>query len=79
MKEKPVTWWQVNNIVPIIITLIGMTISFSALITRVAVLENKIDTLIAQNEQILIKYSGVETRYGELSLKVQALETKSEK
>ena len=56
-----------------------MTLTYGLLMTRVAVLENKVDTLIIAQERMLIKYSEVETRYGTLSLQVARLETKATK
>jgi len=70
-----ITWFQFNNIFPIIVTFIGLSLSFVAWTTRVSVLETKMDIVIQQQKEILAKYSGVETRYGELSLKVQELQT----
>ncbi len=48
MKEKTgqaLSWLQVNNWVPIIISAVMITISFTTLITRVAVIETKLDNI----------------------------------
>lgn len=74
-KSQNITWWQVNNIVPIVVTFVGMAFSFAMWTSRISVLETKMDLVLEQQKQILAKYSGVETRYGELSLKVKELET----
>ena len=54
---------------------VSAVVAYGVLYTKVSVLENKVDNLIALNETILTKYTGVEQRYGQLSLKVQALES----
>lgn len=43
--EATVSWWQINNWVPIVASAVMIALSFGAIITRVAVLENKVDTL----------------------------------
>jgi len=75
MSEKNISWLAFNNIVPLVTSAVLIALSFGTLMTRVAVLETKIDTLLAQNQQMLAKYSNVEVRYGDLSLKVRNLET----
>jgi hypothetical protein len=69
------TWFQFNNIFPIIVTFVGLAVSFTAWTTRVSVLETKMDLVLEQQHQILTKYTGVETRYGELSLAVKEIQT----
>jgi hypothetical protein len=77
MKDNnTISWFQFNNIFPIVISFVGIAFSFAAWTSRVSVLETKMDIVIQQQKEILAKYSGVETRYGELSLKVQELQTK---
>lgn len=74
MTNQNISWLQFNNIVPIVTSAVLIALSFGTLMTRVAVLETKIDTLLAQNEKMLAKYSDVERRYGELSIKVAKIE-----
>jgi len=77
MKDnKNITWLQFNNIFPIVVTFISLTISYGVLMTRVSVLETKMDIVIEQQKQVLAKFHDVETRYGELALKVNSLENK---
>jgi len=68
-----------NNVVPIVVSAIMMTASavltYSAISVRLALVEQKLDSLISQNEKLITKYSEVESRYGTLSLKVNSLET----
>ena len=70
---------EISFWVPIIVSVITVTVSYGALITRVSILENKMDTMIANQNQIFEKYSAVETRYGQLSNKLTRLETILEK
>ena len=78
-QQQNIQWWQINNIITLIGSAVMMTLTYGLLMTRVAVLENKVDTLIIAQERMLIKYSEVETRYGTLSLQVARLETKATK
>ena len=64
LSPESVTFWQVNNVVPVVVTFIGMAISFAAWSSRVSVLETKMDLVIAQQSQILQKYSDVQIRLG---------------
>lgn len=73
--SKPVIWLTFNNIFPIITSLVLMTLAFAALKSDVALLNQKVDMVLARQEEILKKYANVETRYGELALKIQAIET----
>ena len=76
--EKPITWFQFNNIFPIITSLVIMTLAFAKLQSDIALLNQKVDTVIARQEEILKKYASVETRYGELALIVNKIETEHE-
>ncbi len=79
VKEKPLTWLQFNNILPIVTSAVMIALSFAALNTRLTVVENKLDTVIASQQELskvlAAKLYDIETRYGNLTLKVQALET----
>lgn len=74
--QDTISWLQVNNWVPIITSLIIVAISYGMLFTRISVLETKMDIVIEQQKQVIAKFHDVETRYGELALKVNSLETK---
>lgn len=74
-EKNPITWLQINNILPIVFSLITVALSFAALNTHIMLIDQKVDILLAQQKEILAKYRDVEIRYGEVSLKVQALET----
>ena len=74
-KNSNITWITVNNIVPIVASAIMIAATFFSLKQDVAVLTERVDTLIAQQNKILEKYASLENRYGELSLKVNTLET----
>ena len=76
MSGKNISWLAFNNIVPIVTSATLVALSFGALMTRVAVLENKVDMLLAQNERILAKYTNIEERYSALAIKVAQLEAR---
>lgn len=52
-EKDSLTWFQVNNIVPLVLSALAVAASFYALSIRVSVLETKMDVLISQNEEIL--------------------------
>jgi hypothetical protein len=54
MKEnKDLSWFQVDNIVPIVLSFLMAAATFYGLSSRVAILETKMDLLIAQNTKVL--------------------------
>ena len=77
--SQNITWLQVNNIVPIVVSTMALAITYGTLLTRLAVLETKIEIVIQNQEKTLAKFYDVETRYGELALKIERLETKAGK
>ncbi len=76
--DRPISWFQVNNLIPIVTSAVMIALSFAALNTRLSVVENKLDTIIAsQNKMeqtISVKLYDIETRYGNLSLDVKKLD-----
>ncbi len=73
--ENPITWFQVNNVIPIVTSIILMVIAFGALKSDVTLLNQKMDFVIAQQEKILVKYDDLERRYGNLALEVNKIST----
>ncbi len=65
---NPITWFEVNNIIPIVVSLITMALAFAALNTRVMLIDQKVDTLLTQQKEMLVGYNAI-------TLKIQALET----
>lgn len=49
--EKQITWFQVNNIVPLIGSAVMIALSWAALNTRIALIEQKLDQVIALQEK----------------------------
>lgn len=64
LTPETVTFWQFSNVVPIIVSLFSVIVAFSAVYSRIAVLENKVDTMIADQRIILQKYSDIQIRLG---------------
>jgi len=52
--EKQITWFQFNNIVPIVSSAVMITLSWAALNTKIALIDQKLDTYIA-NQNTIIK------------------------
>ena len=79
-KQKTITWLTINNLIPVVTSAVMVTLSFAALNTRLSVIENKMDTVLAnQEKQEKIQASktyDIETRYGQLSIKVAQLEAR---
>ena len=71
------TWTSIQNWIPIIIISLGVAGTFATLDRRLALVEQKLDNLIALQTQQLQKYSDVETRYGSIAIRVSILETKA--
>lgn len=67
---------EINFWVPIVVSVVTITLSYGLLLSRVSVLENKVDTLLANQERMLTKYDNVEKRYGELSISVAKLQAR---
>lgn len=76
--QQNVTWLQINNWVPIVFTAVSLAISYGTLLTRLAVIEERLKVIAQQQTEILAKYSNVESRYGQLAIKVNTLETRVE-
>lgn len=76
MADKSINWTEIKNWWPILMLTISVVLTFSALDKRLTVLETKLDTLIATENEVSKKYSDVETRYGSLAIRVNILETK---
>lgn len=53
MKDTNLTWIQVNNIVPIIVSFVVMALTFGALMTRVSVLEAKMDLSLSEQKDMM--------------------------
>ncbi|HEC65919.1 MAG TPA: hypothetical protein ENI23_11550 [bacterium] len=75
MKKETLDWFEIKNWFSIITSAIMVALAFGMVNTRLALIEQKI-TLIAdqQNEMIMI-WKSVETRYGLLALDVKELQT----
>lgn len=77
MKEvtpESVTFWQVNNVIPVIVTFLGLTLSFAAWSARVSVLETKMDIVIYQQSQVLVQNSELEKRINTVEVAIGKLE-----
>lgn len=69
-----VSWLEVNNWVPIIVLVVTVSASFFMLQTRLALIEQRVGALADSQKEMIDVFKSVETRYGELSLKVNSLE-----
>lgn len=61
-QEKNITWLQFNNIFPIIVSAAMVVAAFYGVSTRVAIIETKLDTLIAQNSRLLQNLNDLNSR-----------------
>ena len=76
-KKDTVTWIQVNNWVPIIVSVVSVTIAFLNLKNEVALVRQELAHVSKQQSVMIDLFVSVEQRYGELALKVERLETLS--
>jgi len=51
--ETNLTWFQVNNWVPIIVCIVGLVFSYSGMISEQKLTNQKLDTYIANQNQII--------------------------
>jgi hypothetical protein len=59
MKQEPLTWNQLKSWWPILVGCIAITLSYAALLTRIEVLDTKLNNVVAlleksQKDQIII-------------------------
>jgi hypothetical protein len=73
--DNIITWGSFHNIIPLVTSAVMVTISFMSLSAQVALLNQKVDNLMANQKELLEKYSSVENRYGKLTLEVKELQT----
>lgn len=74
MPKSTQSFFQFNNIFSIVTSIVMITASFGVLMTRVAVLENKVDTIISQQNEILQNQKDNNNSVVALSLRVTAIE-----
>jgi len=72
--NQNITWLQVNNIVPIVLIVVSSLLGYGVTLTRIAVLENKIDYMTRQQDIVLQTLTSVEGRYGRLAVQVGRVE-----
>ena len=79
MTKHNLPTWRIDNIYGFFILIIVSVFSFATLYfglsTQIQLLAQKLETINKNQEIILQKFVSVETRYGELTLKIQNLET----
>ena len=75
--------YRIDNIYGFFVSLIMSVFAFATLYfglsTQIQLLAQKLDTVNKTQEIILLKFTSVETRYGELALKLERLQTIIEK
>lgn len=76
MENKSITWFQINNIVPLIFSLVAMVLAFGTLKADIALLNQKQDTIISQQNEMLRNIKEIVLEQSTLALKQKELETK---
>lgn len=78
-KEDFISWASVNNWIPLIAMAISLALTFGATITRIALLEQKLDALQDSNNKIIATLETYMEKSQEdrksLSLRLNTLET----
>ena len=80
MKESAgnaITWLQVNNWFPIVTSSVLVAASFFTLQSKLALIDQRVGFVAESQAEMLTLFKSVESRYGELALKVERLETLS--
>jgi hypothetical protein len=70
------TWFQINNWIPLITTIVLVCGSFMLLRSDVSLLNEKVSVLLKGQETLIAKYEGVQKRLGACELSINTLETK---
>jgi hypothetical protein len=68
-----VKWSSVNNWVPIIVMVVTVAVTFGATLTRLALIEQKVEYIADSQSEMLDIFKDVEHRYGLLALDVERL------
>lgn len=76
MSEKAITWPQLSNWMPLIVSAVSIALTFATLDRRLALVEQKLDNLISISQDMSGKYSNVEEKYSSLSIRINTLETR---
>ena len=74
-KDDTITWFQINNWVPLIMSAVAITGSFLMLKNDVSLLRQEVKHIAQQQSTMIELFKDVEQRYGEVALKVERLET----
>ncbi len=62
--NRNITWWEVNNLVPLIITFVTMALAFASLKTDIAVIQVNQDKMLVYEEKMEQRWSQIEVRLG---------------
>ncbi len=73
--EKFISFLSLNNWIPLIAMAVSIALTFGATITRIALLEQKLDTIQIQQTEIIALLKDNQNENEQLSLKVNTLET----
>ena len=79
MKEKvndSLTWFQINNIVPIITSIVIIALSWASLGAKIDLLNQKVEYLTKQVEEYNQRNKEVQTRIGTSESNIQVIFTK---
>lgn len=64
-----------HNIVPLITSAVVIALSWSSLRSEIQLLSQKVDFLVQAQKEFIDSRQDLETRFGEMALKVKELET----
>lgn len=73
--KEQITWASISNWMPLIASAVSIALTFATLDRRLALVEQKLDTLIASTNSMSEKYTSTRTELGTLSLRVNTIET----
>ena len=69
-----ITWTTLKNLLPLIGSIITITISWMSLSNKIDLLTQRVETLIESQKTIIVKYEDVQKRLGVDELKIAQLE-----
>jgi hypothetical protein len=73
--KDQITWSGIQNWMPLIASAVSIALTFATLDRRLALVEQKLDTLISSTEAMTGKYTETRSEMGRISLRINTIET----
>jgi len=74
--NKNVTWYQIEKWWPILVSVVLISVSYASVITRITVVESKLDNLITILSSYEVRQERIVNNYNDLNSRIVVIETK---